>query len=133
MIIQRVIQDSASSSASSPAIFSAMYKFNNTESSSHAEHSYPASNMLHIETNIQKQDFAFDTLLTMDPDGFTDLMAYQKSQNFFDMNSYMRPDWSAPSSTSSVYSSPMDCSRPIPEIMSNDQIISPTSSFPSHY
>ncbi|KAH9485766.1 Conidiophore development regulator abaA [Psilocybe cubensis] len=132
VIIQRVVQDPASSSASSSTIFSAMYKFNITQPS-HTQDSYSAHNMMQIETQTQKQDFAFDNLLTMDSEGLSDLMAYQKGPNYFDVHSYMRSDWSAPSSTASVYSSPMDCNRQISGIMHNDQLMSPTSSFSSHY
>jgi transcriptional enhancer factor len=132
VIIQRVIQDASSPSASSEhTIFSAMYRFNYTSSSSHTEQTYLTPTMISLEPSTQKSEFSFDSLLPMDTEGFTDLMALQKSQNFFDVNSYMRSDWSTSSSTESVYPSPVDYNRHMPCIMGGgEQLVSPSSSFP---
>jgi transcriptional enhancer factor len=133
VITQRVVQDASSSSASSPTIFSAMYRFNYASSLTPTEESYSTPTMMSLEPTMQKSDFcSFDSLLSMDTEGFTELMATQKPQNFFDVNSYMRSDWSASSSTESVYPSPVDYNRHMPGIMSSDgQLVSPSSSYSS--
>lgn len=133
VIIQRVVQDASTSSASSSTIFSAMYRFCYTSSLSHPRAQFPTS-LLPVEpTTHPKTDFPFDSLLSMDGDDFTDLMAFQKQPTYFDLDSYMRSEWSSPSPTESVYSSPVDCSRIIPGVMNeggHPSLLSPTSTFP---
>ncbi|KDR69909.1 hypothetical protein GALMADRAFT_104012 [Galerina marginata CBS 339.88] len=132
VIVQRVIQDASSSSASSPTIFSAMYRFTYFASPSQAEHyNYSTPTMMTLEPSMQKSDFSFDSLLTMEAEGLTDMMSLQKTQNYFDLNPYMRSDWSTSSSSDSVYPSPVDCHRPMPFIASNDEhLVSHGSSYP---
>jgi hypothetical protein len=79
-------------------------------------------------------DFNLDSLLTMDPEGFTDtpIMAFQK-QYYFDPNTYMGSDWSASCSpTESNFPSPVDCIRPIPGVMNGGEhiLLTPISPFP---
>lgn len=133
VILQRVVQDASTLSASSSTIFSAMYRFCYTPSSSHPRAQLPTG-LLPVEpTAPPKTDFSFDSLISMDGDSFTDLMAFQKQPTYFDLDSYMRSDWSSPSPPESVYSSPVDCNRVIPGVINgggHPSLLSPTSSFP---
>ncbi|KAF8959979.1 hypothetical protein BDZ97DRAFT_1368066 [Flammula alnicola] len=134
IIIQRVVQDASTSSSSSSTIFSAMYRFNYVSSSSqHTDNTFSTPhNMMHVDSSsIHKPDFPFDSLLTMDTEGFTDMMGFPKPQSFFDINSYMRSDWSTVSPPESVYPSPVDCNRPMSGVLTgSEQLLSPTSSYP---
>ncbi|KIM36784.1 hypothetical protein M413DRAFT_448921 [Hebeloma cylindrosporum] len=128
VIVQRVVQEASTSSASS-TIFSAMYRFCYTSSSSHPQAQFCTS-LLPVEpTTNHKTDFSLESLLSMDGDGFTDLMAFQKQPTYFELNNYMRSDWSSPSPSESVYSSPIDCNRLIPGIINggvHSSLLSPT-------
>lgn len=133
VILQRVVQDASTSSPSSSTIFSAMYRFCYTCSSSHPEAHLPTSQLPVEPTTHPKADFCFDSLLSMDDESFTDMIAFQKQPTYFDLNSYMGSDWSSPSPTESVYSSPVGCNRLIPDVMNGSghpSLLSPTSSFP---
>ena len=69
----------------------------------------------------------------MDGDSFTDMIAFQKQPTYFDLDSYMGSDWSTPSPTESVYSSPVGCNRLTPDVMNGNghpTLLSPISSFP---
>lgn len=110
-----------------------MYKFNYVEPSSTIDHCYQAPNLLQIENPIHKPEFQFDSLLTMETEFPEFNGMYQKApnanHNLFDYA--LRTDWNGVSSaSSSVYTSPVDSSRPpMPGIqMGDDQLISPTFS-----
>jgi len=101
-----------------------MYRFSYASSSNADQHTYSTAT---IDSSIQKPDFSFSTLLTMDPD----FPEFEKSENFFDFGPY--PSWTTSSSTESGYSSPIDCDPSMPYIMSSDdEIASPTSPFPAY-
>jgi hypothetical protein len=137
VILQRVVQEPSSSSSSS-TIFSAMYRFNYVSSSpqSSLDHVFSTpTNMIPMDPTIQQQkmDFPLETMIAMDVEGFNlDMMGFPKTtQNFFDLNTYMRSDWSGSSPADSVYPSPVDCSRSIPGVMNvNDHLLSPNSAYP---
>ncbi|KAF9558123.1 hypothetical protein CPC08DRAFT_23936 [Agrocybe pediades] len=134
VIIQRVVQDGASSSASTPTIFSAMYRFKYLPSPSPMDEVYSAPAMVPMDNTVQN----FDTLLSLDASNFTEMMPYnQKSQGFVDFP-YMNCDWNMTSSQNiGVYPTPEDCNRQVQVVMHDQQILMPTSSFPmsdiSHY
>ena len=133
VILQRVVQDSSTSSASSSTIFSAMYRFCYTSSWSHPHIQFPASPLPVEPTTPPKMDFSFDSLLPIEGDDFTDMMAFQKHPTYFDLNSYMGSDWSSPSPPESVYSSPVECNRLIPGVMNESEhssLLSTSPSFP---
>lgn len=141
VIIQRVVQDAASSSSSSSTIFSAMYRFNylcTPSQSQHLQTSFSAAaNMIPMDHSMhhqqQKQDFPFDSMLHMPDDGFNlnDMMAFNsKTPQYFDLNPYMRQDWTTSSPAESVYPSPIDCSRPMPVVMNgSEHLLSAASSY----
>ncbi|KAF9479379.1 hypothetical protein BDN70DRAFT_894998 [Pholiota conissans] len=135
VIIQRVVQEPSST------IFSAMYKFNYVSPSSVSSpppsldqvFSTPTNMIPMDQASIQqpKMDFPLDTFLSLETEGFSDMMGFTKaSQNYFDLN-YMRPDWNS-SPPDSMYSSPsVDCSRQIPGVLGVDgHLLSPTSGYP---
>jgi len=122
VIIQRVVQDGASSSASTPTIFSAMYRFKYVPSSpsSHADSDLYSTSPVPISMDSMHKStdsFGFD-LIAMDSttttDNFVDFMPYntnnQKSQghSYVDMPSYMNcGDWTGVVSPSVHHTSVM--------------------------
>ncbi|KAF8911675.1 hypothetical protein CPB84DRAFT_1762565 [Gymnopilus junonius] len=129
VIIQRVVEDISPSSAPS-TIFSAMYRFNYA-SSFQTENTYAATTMMQLDTPMQKPDYGFDAMLSMDTESFHDMtMTMQKPQNYFGI-SYMGSDWSGSPASDSVYHSPVDDTRQISCMMGGDeQHVTPTTAFP---
>ncbi|KAF9481159.1 hypothetical protein BDN70DRAFT_876623 [Pholiota conissans] len=139
VIIQRVVQEPSST------IFTAMYMFNYVSPSSPSPSPTPSLDdldqvfatpidMIPVDqAGIQqtKKDFLLDTFLSLETEGFGDVMGFTKaSQNYFDLN-YMMPDWNS-SPPDSVYASPsVDSSRQIPGVLGVDgHLLSPTSGYP---
>lgn len=131
-IIQRVVQDSPSSSSTSPTIFSAIYKFlYPTSPPTERDSSIPQ--VLTAEALVQKNDFSWEDLLSIEADTYPDMMAFDKSPNFFDLDFAMTPDsWSGQCSPApSVFPSPSQYPQSMPNFMldEDEQLLSPTSSF----
>jgi transcriptional enhancer factor len=128
-IIQRVIQDTCSSS--SPPFFSAMYKFL-YQSSTPTVENFSISNMLSAEPAVQNNEFCLESLLSMEADAFpdSDMMEFVKSPDFFDID-FIMPDWSEQSSPDhSVFSSPGQYPRVVNGVVPDEdvQLLLPASS-----
>ena len=131
-IIQRVIQDSSSSSSKSPTIFYSLYKFVYQTSSSTEPNAF-ISPMLAPESVVQNSDLSFETMLSLEADTYPDMVDFAKSPDIFDLDFALAPaKWSQQcSQAQSVVSSPIH----YPQSMSNiildvdEQLLSPASSF----
>ncbi|KIK05809.1 hypothetical protein K443DRAFT_90627 [Laccaria amethystina LaAM-08-1] len=127
-IVQRVVQDS---SALSPpcTLFSATYKF------TYASCPYiSAPSAAVVQTALQKDptvEFSFDSLLAMDPDGFTNMPFDSKTHGYYDLSdTYVEGGWSSGSSsaqTSTYHPSPIQYDQGHSEFGSDDSVISPIS------
>ncbi|KAF8805239.1 hypothetical protein BYT27DRAFT_7192967 [Phlegmacium glaucopus] len=134
-IIQRVVQDSPSSSSpasTSSTIFSAIYKFLYQTPSPTEQNSF-IPQILTTEALLQKNDFSLEDLLSIEADAYPDMMAFTKSPDFFNLGFTMTPDsWSRDCSPApSVFSSPSHYPQTMPNFMldEDEQLLSPMSSF----
>jgi len=126
-IIQRVIQDSESSSptySTSPPIFSATYKFL-YHPSSLTEQNF---SVLPTEPLVETSDFSLETLVSIESDAYPEVIDFAKSPNIFDLNFTLGQDGLSPPTE---FLSPLYYPQLISDVIldEDEQLLSSASSF----